>query len=94
MISMAEGRLTDFLKSLEEISIENSTENTGHRNSKIFVVSHGRAILGLRYLLEGWSYGRANYALADENPPNCSVTHYQFGAFGHPHLQFANRILR
>ncbi len=87
MISMAEGRSTAFLKLLEADSYKKG-------GNKIFVVSHGRAILGLRYLLEDWSYGRANYALANENPPNCSATYYRFGAYGHPHLQFANRILR
>ena len=87
MASMAEGRLTTFLKLLEEVSYKKG-------GSRIFVVSHGRAILGLRYLLEGWSYRRANYALANENPSNCSATYYRFSAYGHPNLQFANRILR
>ena len=86
-ISMAEGRLLTFLKSLETISYKKG-------GKKIFVVSHGRAILGLRYLLEDWSYKRMNRALARENPPNCSVTYYKFDACGRPHLQFANRIFR
>ena len=83
--SMAEGRLLTFLKSLEEVSRKKG-------GSKIFVVSHGRAILGMRYLLEDWSYERIISALSNENPPNCSATHYKFDAFGNPHLQFANHI--
>lgn len=83
--SMAEGRLTSFLKSLEEVSYKK-------RGSKIFVVSHGRAILGMRYLLEDWSYEKIIFALDNENPPNCSATYYKFDAFGKPHLQFANKV--
>lgn len=87
--SMVEGRLLFFLKQLEDAC---------HRKggNRIFIVSHGRAILGMRYLLENWSYDRINSALSSEtseNPPNCSVTHYRFDTFGNPHLQCANRQL-
>ena len=85
--SMAEGRLLSFLKSLEEVFYKKA-------GSKIFIVSHGRAILGMRYLLEDWSYKKINFALDNENPPNCSATYYEFDAFGKPHLQFANRIFK
>jgi len=85
--SMAEGRLLAFLKLLEGVSYKKG-------GNKIFVVSHGRAILGMRYLLEDWSYERIIAALSEENPPNCSATHYKFDAFGNPHLQFANRIFK
>lgn len=83
--SMAEGRLLAFLKSLEEVSYKKG-------GNKIFIVSHGRAILGMRYLLENWSYERIISALSKENPPNCSATYYKFDAFGKPHLQFANKV--
>lgn len=82
--SMTEGRLLAFLKALEA----SSNKKGGKR---IFIVSHGRAILGMRYLLENWSYERIISALDNENPPNCSATHYQFDAFGRPHLQYANK---
>lgn len=86
--SMTDGRLLTFLKSLED-ACHKKGGNT------VFVVSHGRAIQGLRYLLEDWSYERVNQVLADhgEVPPNCSATHYEFDAYGKPHLQFANRNL-
>lgn len=87
LASMAEGRLTTFLKLLEEVSHKKG-------GNKIFAVSHGRAILGIRYLLEDWSYERINQALAEENPPNCSATYYKFDACGQPHLQFANKVFK
>lgn len=83
--SMAEGRLPAFLKTLEEVFYKKG-------GNKIFIVSHGRAILGMRYLLENWSYERIISALSKENPPNCSATYYKFDAFGKPHLQFANKV--
>lgn len=85
MVSICEGRLLTFLKSLENISYQKG-------GNKIFVVSHGRAILGMRYLLEDWGYERINQALVEENPPNCSATYYKIDAFGKPHLQFANKV--
>lgn len=81
---MTEGRLLTFLKILES----NSNKKGGNT---IFVVSHGRAILGMRYILEDWGYDRIISALDNENPPNCSATHYLFDAFGNPHLQYANK---
>ena len=86
--SMCEGRLSSFLRSLDE-----ELPHTYSR-SKVFVVSHGRAILGLRYLLENWSYERICQALTNENPPNCSVTCYEFDSYGRPTLSFANRVFQ
>lgn len=82
--SMTEGRILAFLKMLE-------SDSNKKGGNTIFVVSHGRAILGMRYLLEDWSYERIIYALDNENPPNCSATHYRFDAFGKPQLQYANK---
>ena len=87
IVSVCEGRLLTFLKLLEDFSYKKG-------GKKIFLVSHGRAILGMRYLLEDWSYEKMNDALANENLLNCSVTYYLFDPYGRPHLQFANRILR
>lgn len=62
---MCSGRLLLFLNSLKFMNA-----------SKVLVVSHGRSILGMRYLLEKWSYEKINHALKHENPPNCAVTEY------------------
>lgn len=87
LASMCEGRLLHFLQQLDN-------HFSGHSNATIFVVSHGRAILGLRYLLEGWSHDRINSALKNENPPNCSVTYYEFSRMGDPILKSANWKLK
>lgn len=86
MASICEGRLAAFLRSLDE---ELPYTPGGF---KVFVVSHGRAILGMRYLLENWSYERIIHALANENPPNCSATCYEFNHNGRPVLSFANKV--
>ncbi len=86
--SMCEGRIRVFLKELDE-----NLPGTYDRYS-ITLVSHGRAILAMRYLLEGWNYDQIAHALRHENPPNCSVTLYAMDSLGNPKLQFANRIFR
>ncbi len=85
LASMCEGRLLLFLRQLDE-------DFLGKSDPTVFVVSHGRAILCLRYLLEGWSHDRMNSAVKNENPPNCSATTYDFSRMGNPELRFANRI--
>ncbi|MBI4992247.1 MAG: histidine phosphatase family protein [Candidatus Harrisonbacteria bacterium] len=86
MASICEGRLAAFLRNLDgELAYVPG-------GSKVFVVSHGRAILGMRYLLENWNYERIHSALRNENPPNCSVTWYQFDNSGKAELQFANKV--
>ena len=82
MAKMCEGRLSEFLRGLDEKS----------SGSNALLVSHGRTILGLRYLLEGWSHEKMNFAIKNENPPNCSVTVYKFDHLGRAYLRFANRI--
>lgn len=90
LASMCEGRLLHFLQQLDN-------HFSGYSNATIFVVSHGRTMLGLRYLLEGWTHDRINSALAPkslENPPNCSVTYYEFSRMGDPILKSANWKLK
>lgn len=87
--SMCEGRLSEFLGCLDERLPKRSAL---YHDNKIWIVSHGRAILGLRYLLENWSYERIHSALRNENPPNCSATCYEFNHNGRPVLSFANKV--
>lgn len=84
--SMCEGRIRIFLEELEE-----NLPGTSDRHT-VTLVSHGRAILAMRYLLEGWAYDEIVHALRHENPPNCSVTHYKMDLLGNPALQFANKV--
>jgi len=85
ILQIAEGRLSLFLKKVRELPCELGPV-------KIMAVSHGRAILGLRYLLEGWDYTRATYEIERNNPPNASVTVYTLDCFGDAKLEFANRV--
>lgn len=84
---MCEGRLTEFFRSLESQCLVSWRER-----KNVLLVSHGRAIHGMRYLLEGWSHERMNQAIRHENPPNCSATHYSFDLSGKAELQFANKV--
>lgn len=84
---MCEGRLPEFLRRLDEELSEN------HHRSNVLLVSHGRAIIGMRYLLEGWSHERVNHEIRHGNPPNCSVAFYKFDDSGQAKLQFVNRNL-
>jgi broad specificity phosphatase PhoE len=84
--SMCEGRIRVFFAELEEHLPGTSARAT------VVLVSHGRAILAMRYLLEGWNYDQVVQAIRHENPPNCSVTCYTMDRLGNPMLQFANRV--
>ncbi|MBI3046020.1 MAG: histidine phosphatase family protein [Candidatus Harrisonbacteria bacterium] len=85
ILQIAEGRLSLFLKKVRELPCELGPV-------KIAVVSHGRAIIGLRYLLEGWDYERANYEIEHNNPRNSSVTVYTMNCFGDAKLEFTNKV--
>ena len=85
--SMCEGRLSVFLNELDDLFL-------GTSDPTVFVVSHGRTIQGLRYLLEGWSHNLMNHSMKNEVPPNCSVTLYEFSKLGYPIFKYANRIFR
>ena len=86
--SMCEGRLSLFFRNLDEEFSDSCDGGT------VFLVSHGRAILGMRYLLENWNYDQMCGALKNGNPPNCSVTYYSFDSSGNPRLEFANKVFR
>ncbi|MDE2001174.1 MAG: histidine phosphatase family protein [Patescibacteria group bacterium] len=86
LASMCEGRLFRFLEELQVLGDES-------RDISVVVVSHGRSIQCLRYLLEGWSHDRMNDELRGKNhPPNCSATSYIFDSLGRAHLQFAHKV--
>lgn len=83
VLQMASGRLATFLNSLWALD---------GNQIKVLVVSHGRAILGMRSVLEQWPIETANLKTRVANPPNCSVTAYTFGNSGIPKLEFENKI--
>jgi len=85
---MCEGRLTEFFRRLDEWL------PATYDKSNVLLVSHGRAIHGMRYLLEGWDHERVDWEIRDSNPPNCSVTYYRFDSLGKAELQFANKVYR
>jgi broad specificity phosphatase PhoE len=90
LAKMCEGRLTEFFRRLEGRCL-----TAGWRDRKnVLLVSHGRAILGMRYLLEGWSHERVNHEIRHCNPPNCSATWYQFDLSGKAELKFANKVYK
>ena len=87
MAKMCEGRLMEFFRRLEGRCA------ASYRDRKnVLLVSHGRTILGIRYLLEGWSHERMNQAIKNENPPNCSATWYSYDHSGKAELKFENKI--
>lgn len=85
IIQIAEGRLSLFLQKVRQLPC-----NLGP--VKIVAVSHGRSIMAIRYLLEGWNYERATYEIERNNPPNSSVTVYTMDCFGDAKLEFANKV--
>lgn len=84
--SICEGRLTQFLRGLDDLPWKG-------QKHKIFVVSHSRAITGMRYLLEGWDYDTVVRHLQHTNVLNCSITSYLFDNQGRPFLSLANKLV-
>mgnify|MGYP001577346076 FL=1 len=84
---ICEGRVRIFLDRLDG-------DFSGFTDPTVFVVSHGRTVQSIRYLLEGWNHNRMNYSLKNEIPPNCSATVYEFSGAGRPDLKYANRKFR
>ncbi len=86
LIGMATTRLPLFLRELEDRTSQS-------RGAKVLVVAHSRAIQGLRFILEGWSYERFREETENNTPPNCSLTVYQFDQLKDRwQLDFANKV--
>ncbi len=86
LIGMATTRLPLFLRELED-------RTAGSYGAKVLVVAHSRAIQGLRFLLEGWSYERFRDEISSHCPPNGSVTIYNWEQLQNRwQLDFANKV--
>lgn len=86
LIQMCSGRLHLFLRELED-------QMSGVYNGRILAVAHGRVILGLRFLLERWSYERFSEEVENNTSPNGAITVYQFDQLRDCwRLDFANKV--
>lgn len=100
LICMAEGRIQTFLRDLSQelnsvlASCSHSEYHDGEKEFRVLIVSHGRAIQCMRYILEELSYEAAEEMIEGKNPPNCSATSYIFDYSGKAVLDFENKVFK
>lgn len=86
LLGMATTRLPLFLRELED-------RTANFYGAKVLIVAHSRAIQGLRFILEGWSYERFRDEVANHYPRNGSVTVYNRDQLEDRwRLNFANKV--
>jgi broad specificity phosphatase PhoE len=86
LLEMSTTRLPLFLRELED-----RISRLPVVDARVLIVSHSRAIQGLRFVLEGWSYERFRDEVVNNYPPNGSVTVYHRGPDCW-HLDMINKV--